>query len=237
MKLARRRADEEMDRPDVDPAALADGLRDLERYNRWLGGRRSALRLVLGVAQRLGRERITMLDVGSGGADIPLALARAARARGVDLRITLADLHPETVAYARLRTRSVSTIRIVRANALALPFADAAFDLATSFTTLHHFERQDAERLLREMDRVARSAVVVTDLSRSRAALAGARLLAATVWRRHPITRHDGPVSVRGAFTPAEIRELAEECLRGRVRVRRHPFFRLSAVAEREGEG
>jgi flavin-dependent dehydrogenase len=39
--------------------------------------------------------------------------------------------------------------------------------------------------------------------------LAGARLLAATAWRSHPITRHDGPLSIRRSFTVGEARRLA----------------------------
>jgi hypothetical protein len=74
---------------------------------------------------------------------------------------------------------------------------------------------------------------VVTDLVRSRAALLGAKALAWTVWRRHPVTRHDGPTSVRGSFTPAELAALGTEVFGPRAIVRTYPGFRMSLVADR----
>jgi ubiquinone/menaquinone biosynthesis C-methylase UbiE len=96
----------------------------------------------------------------------------------------------------------------VRLDARRLPFPDGAFDLAVSSTMLHHLARDDALAFLREMDRVASGRWLVTDLRRSRLALAAVRLLAATLWRRNPLPRRDGPISVRRAFTPGELRSM-----------------------------
>jgi len=233
MTIPRVREPELMDQPGAETAELWRSLDDLGRVNRWLGGRSTAVRLVSGLARRVPREPVRVLDVGTGGADIPRALSRAASREGWRVRIVATDLHPRTLEFARRVTAGHPDIRVATADVLALPFPDGEFDIAMCCTTLHHFERADALRALRELGRVARWGVVVTDLSRSRAATVGARLLAATVWRRHPITRHDGPVSVRAAFTPAELRELAREAFGGGFRVRAHPGFRLSLVVDR----
>jgi 2-polyprenyl-3-methyl-5-hydroxy-6-metoxy-1,4-benzoquinol methylase len=222
-----------MDHPHADPAQLATSLRDLGRVNRWLGGRRSALRWTLASAARIPHRPVRVLDVGTGGADIPLALVAAARSVHLALKVTGVDLHPRTVDYARAATAGDPDTEIIRGNALDLPFPDNAFHIGMMNTTLHHFGPEDAERALRELDRVARYAIVVTDLARSWTARVGAQLLAATVWRYHPITRHDGPASVRAAFTAGELRELASRSLSMPARVRREPVFRLSLVAER----
>jgi hypothetical protein len=42
------------------------------------------------------------------------------------------------------------------------------------------------------------------------------------VLRLHAVSRHDGPVSVRRAWSPEEVRMLAEKAGR-RARVRRYP--------------
>ena len=73
--------DELLDGALDDPATLAGNLRDLRRMNRWLGG------VALSDGARIEalaahRTDSTVLDVGTGGADIPLALiARAVRPR------------------------------------------------------------------------------------------------------------------------------------------------------------
>lgn len=233
MTFAREREPELMDRPDVDPDELVRGLADLRAVNRWLGGTRTATRLVLDIADRVPAPRIRVLDVGTGSGDLPLALADAARRRRLALHIVGLDRHARTVEAAKRATSGERDIEIVEGDALALPFGDRTFDIAMCNTTLHHFEPADAARVIAEMARVARWGVVVTDLSRSRLALFGARLLATTVWRTHPVTRHDGPASVRAAFTPAEMATLMSDAVGQPVRVRHEPIFRLSAVLDR----
>ena len=223
-----------MDQPDADPDELAESLRDLGAVNRWLGGRFSAISHTLDIVARIPRSPATILDVGTGGGDVPLALAARARRQGVDLRIIATDLHPRTLAFTREATSAEPWIEVRRANALDLPFADGAVDIVMCCTMLHHFSDDEVVRVLREMNRVARHGLVVTDLARSKAALAGAALLAQTAWRYHPITRHDGPASVRAAFNAREMRELARTAgVEGRVRVTREPGFRLALVGDR----
>jgi ubiquinone/menaquinone biosynthesis C-methylase UbiE len=225
-----------MDEPGQDAAELARSLADLRGVNRWLGGTRIVLhhlsRLIARDADRTWR----ILDVGTGSADIPLAIARWARARGVAVELVATDLHPTTLDVARTRIAGHPNLRAEAADALDLRYPDASFDVVLCSTALHHFnERDDVLRVLREMDRVARVGGIVNDLRRSRPALVGANLLAATVWRTHPVTRHDGPLSVRRSFTPAELRELAAAAgLRG-ARVHAHVPFRVALVWEAGG--
>ena len=122
-------------------------------------------------------------------------------------------------------SHDVSTF--VRGDGLRLPLADGSVDIAVCILTLHHFADDAAVALLREMARVARVGVVVSDLRRSLPAWWGARLLAATVWRHNPITRHDGPLSVRRSFTAGELDALGRTAGLTGVRVRPVPLFRL----------
>ena len=224
-----------MDEPGQDAGELARSLADLRGVNRWLGGTRIVLRhlsrLVAGDAHRTWR----ILDVGTGSADIPLAIARWARSRGIAVEVVATDLHPTTLQVARARIAGQANLRAEEADAMDLRYPDASFDIVLCSTALHHFNQRDQVlRVLREMDRVARVGGIVNDLRRSRPALVGANLLAATVWRTHPVTRHDGPLSVRRSFTPAELRELAAAVgLRG-ARVHAHVPFRVALVWNRE---
>lgn len=233
--LPRAAGAELMDEPGVDPRELATSLRDLRGVNRWLGGTRVLLRHLGELVARRPGESFTVLDVATGSADIPLSVARWARERGLRAEVTATDMHEGTLARAREHAAGDPDVRVERADALALPYPDGAFDFALCSTALHHFDDADAVRVLRELYRVARRGVVVNDLRRSRPALLGARLLAATVWRGHPVTRHDGPLSVRRAFTPAELRELARRAGMEGARVHAHLPFRLALVAERGG--
>jgi SAM-dependent methyltransferase len=231
--LPRARGEERMDDPHQDRTELARGLADLRAVNRWLGGTRLVLRHLARLTSRRPDRAWTVLDVATGSADIPLAIVGWARRRGLEVRVVATDLLAGTLEVARARTGAEPAVIVQAADARALPFRDAAFDVVLCSTALHHFDhRGELLSVLREMGRVARIGGIVSDLHRSRAALVGARLLAATAWRRHPVTRHDGPLSVRRALTASELLELGLAAGLPAPRVRRHPAFRVALTWE-----
>lgn len=238
MKLATRaRGSELMDAPVLVEEELRAALHDLSGVNRWLGGWRVLRTRMAEVLASLPAGEYTVLDVGTGGADLPLRLARWARGRGFRLRVLATDVHPQTLEIARAHARADEDVEVAKADALALDYEDEAYDIAICSTTLHHFEDDSAARVLAELWRVSRRAIVVNDLRRSRSAYLGARLLARTAWRRSRLTRHDGPLSVRRAFTLEELARLAADAGLENVEIRTHLPFRLSLTATKHGDG
>jgi ubiquinone/menaquinone biosynthesis C-methylase UbiE len=222
-------ARERLDAPGIAAGTLEASLDDVAAVNRRLGGTRAVLRSFDRLLR--GRRSAHVLDVGCGAADIPLALVRHARRRGVALRVVAADLHAGTAAIARRRVADVPGIAVARADARRLPFADGAFDCALLSLTLHHLDETDLATALRELARVSRGAILVNELERSWPNYLGARLLAATAWRRRPVTRHDGPLSVLRAFTPAELLALARQAGLRDATVERRFFYRVVLTA------
>ncbi|MFL5385879.1 MAG: methyltransferase domain-containing protein [Longimicrobiaceae bacterium] len=224
-----------MDEPAQDREELARSLADLRGVNRWLGGTRVLLHHLEELIERHPQASYRIVDLATGSGDIPLAVARWARERDLQVEIVATDNHATTLALAAEHTAHEPAVRTEIADVLHLPWDDDAFDVALLSTALHHFDdERDCLRVLREMHRVSRIGFIVNDLARSRMALLGARLLAATVWRTHPVTRHDGPLSVRRAFTPAELRGLAARAGFARAEVRAHLPFRVALVVEKE---
>lgn len=207
----RRLADthELLDGPLDDPAALRGNLRDLAWINRRLGGTRASRRAIDGLLERRSGPH-TVLDVGTGAADIPMALIEATAATGRPLRVTAIDSRVEVLDAARdvdARLAGAAGLDLVVGDGRSLPWPDRAFDVVHASLVLHHLEPADAIAFLVEAARVARHGVVVNDLVRARHHWLGARaLLAATTRNRY--TRHDGPLSVRRAYTRVELRAL-----------------------------
>jgi hypothetical protein len=97
---------------------------------------------------------------------------------------------------------------------------------------LHHLEPPEAVKLLREMARVAREAVIVNDLDRARPWLLGAQILSRLATRNR-YTRHDAPLSVRRAYRPDELAALAKRAgLREGARLWTRPRYRYALVFE-----
>lgn len=218
----RRRGVEILDDPGCAPAIRERSLVDVARSNRLFGGTRAVLaELDLVLAGATGT--VTLLDVGAGLGDIPARARERAARHGVQLRAVGLDGVASLAAAAGRRLDAA-----VCADALSLPFADRSVDVVTCSQLLHHFAEGDEQRLLRELDRVARRRVIVSDLQRSWVAAAGL-WVASFPLGFHPISRHDGVVSVLRGFTTRELSQLVQGAVGRSARVRRRPGFRITA--------
>ena len=219
----RRRGVEILDDPGVDPRLVRRSLADVARSNALFGGTRAVLSELRPVFADAAGRQLTLLDVGSGVGDIPRRAERAARSRGVHLTTIGLDAS-ETLALA---TRPSLTAGI-RGDAMDLPVADRSVDIAICSQVLHHFPDDRAIRVIRELDRVARVRVIISDIRRSWMA-AGGIWIASFPLRFHPVSRHDGVVSVMRGFTPGELAELVIAAIGRPAEVRRRIGFRLTA--------
>jgi 2-polyprenyl-3-methyl-5-hydroxy-6-metoxy-1,4-benzoquinol methylase len=223
---------EMLDRP-APPADLAQSLADVARLNGLFGGRSITLAQVRRLIVTLPHRPITVLDVGTGRADIPIALVRWARRSGRPIRVLALDRDLPTLNIARRAAAGYPEIIVLQGDALALPVHPRSVDVVISALTLHHLEREEAVGYLAEMDGAARSGFVVNDLVRTRAAYALVWLATRVLTKSH-MSRHDGPLSVRRAYTPPEVRALCEKAGMFDVRVRHYiPLARLCAVRAR----
>jgi hypothetical protein len=194
-----------LDGPLDDEPALVGNLRDLARINRLTGGTRLSERAIAALGPAT-----TILDVGTGGADIPMRLLARARAAGRPLAIRATDSRDEVLAAARLARPAidrVADLELATADGRGLPDGDASVDIAHASLVLHHLEPDEAVAFLRELRRVSRRGIVVNDLVRGRLAYLGAWLLTRTLTRGR-YTRHDAPLSVRRAYSVDELIEL-----------------------------
>jgi len=223
-----RRFDPEwMDRPGNTPEELNGALDDLRSVNRFLRGSKTLVDAVRPfLAARGSGETLVVLDVGTGGADVPLDLVADARRLGRSIRIVAADRDPVTLDYARRKTAATPEIEVLSADAFALPFAPGSFDLVTASLFLHHFDHANAVRLLAAFRNVARDAVLINDLERHIVPWAFIGL-AARVMRRHPMFVHDAPLSVLRGFTADELLAVAREAGANDATVQKRTPYRL----------
>jgi hypothetical protein len=218
----RRRGVEILDDPNVDPNVVTRSLADVARANALFGGLSSALDELKDTISALPR-CATLLDVGTGLGDIPCRARKLAHRNGVDLTTIGLDS-----AFELTRASRQAVSFAVCGDALRLPFADRSVDIVMCSQVLHHFAGTDAVTLLREMNRVARVRVVVSDLRRSWIAVAGLWLFSFPL-RFHAVSRHDGVVSVLRGFTPEELEDTVNDAVARKPVVHRRRGFRITA--------
>jgi len=210
---------------------LAASLADIDRLNSWFGGYALSLRAIRRLAAEVPRARpLRVIDVGGGTAAFAVRVVRWARRSGRDIRVVVVDRDPTSLRLARAAVAAYPEVLLVCADAAALPCRERAVDIVTSALTLHHLEPAQAAAGLREMTAAARIGVVVNDLLRRRLSL-GLVWLVTRLLGCHPISRHDGPLSVRRSYSRDELRALAEKAGARRLTIREYPVLgRLVAV-------
>lgn len=230
MTLRRRDVDlrELMDDPDCDPARLAATLRRFDLVNRAVGGWgaiwRQQLRPVLAALDRPAR----VLDIGSGGGDVPARLAALARRDGLQVDWLGIDPDPRALAVARARERDDVGFRC--ADAAALRAGGETFDVVLSNHVLHHLADDERAAFVDDSRALSRGVVLHADIERGRLAYA-LYALGVTAVEHGTLLRVDGLRSIRRSYRRDEL----ADALGAPWRVSRPAPFRL--LAEATGRG
>ena len=198
---------EKMDDPACDPETLRNTYAQFGAVNALVSGWGKVYgRFIRPFAATRGHTHL--LDVGSGGGDLPRKVARWAARDGINLSITAIDPDERATTYARSQPhpnnvtfRCVSTTELLQTG--------ETFDLVTSNHLLHHLSKEEVKKICRESAQLSRGLVVHKDLERADLAYAGFAALAKPFFHRSFIA-HDGLVSVRRSFTRGELQEVAQ---------------------------
>jgi len=195
-----------MDRPQPVSGELKKDLENLASLNRHFGSHRLVRRFLAGWLERGRVYRV--LDLCTGGGDIPRMMVDWGKTRGIVLRIDAVDANAATIEIAKTHSGSYDEIVYHRADVLSYDSRES-YDLVCCFLALHHFSEEDAVRLLRRCRELSHRFVLVADLARHFTTTIGVWALTQCIYRE-PMTRHDGRVSAERAFSFSEMRHLAE---------------------------
>jgi 2-polyprenyl-3-methyl-5-hydroxy-6-metoxy-1,4-benzoquinol methylase len=198
------------------PERMDDPACDLSTLHRTYGQFGAVNALVAGwrgvylreLRPRLPRDRPgTLLDIGCGGGDLARQLSRWAARDGLNLQVTGIDADRRATEYACSQPPR-SGVSFRQAYSSDLVAEGKRFDLVISNHLLHHLNAAELNHLLDDSQKLARRAVVHSDIGRSALAYAAFGLLVAPLFRGSFI-REDGLISVRRSFTAPELRAVA----------------------------
>jgi SAM-dependent methyltransferase len=214
----------------------------LGRINRWFGGVATTQKMVERVAQATSAKHFSMLEVAAGLGEVPAQVSAEVARRGVTLDVTLLDRarshlpnHHRVANRNRANGNHFPRNGGVVADALALPFADDAFDLVSCSLFAHHLNTCALAEFVREGLRVSRRALLINDLVRHPVHLA-------LVYASFPIMRSrvawlDGLTSVRRAYVPDEIRSVLASAFSSELQVELscHYLYRMGIIVWKRG--
>src|SRR5687768_17123536 len=129
-----------MDRPDASPAELEKALRSLRGLNRHFGSYRILSHFLRRWIKR--DDKLRVLDLATGSADIPRLVADHARRVGAETEIVAVDFQPATLETARRLSAGYPEIVCECADVLTFESAEP-FDIVICSLALHHFSDED----------------------------------------------------------------------------------------------
>lgn len=218
-------SDEILDSDQCPAPERETSLRDLCRINRWFGGVGTTRSLIERVSASTGQKHFSVLEVAAGFGEVPRAAASQLESKGITLDIIDLD---------RLCSHLRRGHRAVVADALALPFRDASFDLVSCSLFAHHLDPSELARFVNEALRVSRRAVLINDLIRHPLHLA--LVYAGFPLMRNYVSRVDGVASVKRAYLPEEMQRMLSRGVRpqDRIEISRHYLFRMGVIVWKE---
>jgi SAM-dependent methyltransferase len=223
---------EHLDKGDYTPEEYEGCMIELRRVNRYLGDRSALRRSLLPLIERAALRDFSVLDVGAGSGELLRVIAGWASETKRRARLVGLELNARSASAILEESNGSFEISAVRGDALRLPFQDNSFDYAMCSLFTHHFKDEGVIRILGELRRVARRAVVIIDLHRHPIAYYFYTTLG-RLFLHNRLIREDGALSILRGFRPAELSALARRARLADSSVERRFPFRLVLIGNK----
>lgn len=205
LKNRRTNLVEYMDREDCDPVLLKNTYRQFRTINLLLSQWKRIYQNELRPLMQDDRT-YTLLDIGFGGGDVPIKLAKWAKKDGIDLQITAIETDERAYNFAR-EIDSPNQVTFKHCSSSDLVAESATFDFVISNHVLHHLSENQTTEMLDEANSLASQKAIFNDIERSDLGYALFTAFARMLFRKSFIVA-DGLISIKRSYTKSELKEV-----------------------------
>ena len=200
--------EELMDDLDAGGEIIDQTLRELETVNRLLGGNHVTIN---GLDKLLGNhsktDPIVIADLGCGGGDIMILVAKWARKKGYSVELKGYDANPNIIAYAERNCADYPEISFYTEDIFSDSFKANRYEIVICTLFTHHFKDDQLISIFNQFKTQAKIGVVINDLHRHWFAYHSIKLLT-QLFSKSPMVQYDAPLSVRRAFRKNELEKI-----------------------------
>ncbi len=219
--MKQNRVPEIMDSSDISPESHHRALAALERINHWSDSAGIVWREIHPMLEN--KKVLRVLDVATGGGDVPIALWKLAHQTGVKLEIAGCDKSSTAMAHAKANAEKHGASIDWFIWDVFTDSVPQGYDVIVSSLFMHHLDSSQAVAFLKKLAGGAGQRLIVNDLRRSTIGWLLAAGAACVLGSR--VVCVDGPRSVRAAYTMAESAALAVQAGLANVKIEpRFPF-------------
>lgn len=219
--LKERSYEEElMDDLESSGEVINQTLRELEVINRLLGGNavttNGIQRLIAG---KTDGHPLLIADLGCGGGDILVLIAKWAAKRGVEVQLIGFDANPHIIDYARKNCKAYDNISFEVQDIFSEEFKKRRFDIICCTLFTHHFKDNQLIDIFHQFKCQASLGTIINDLHRHWFAYYSIKLLT-QVFSKSPMVKYDAPLSVARSFRKKDLRKIMQRAAIDKYRLR-----------------
>lgn len=208
-------------------------LKDINRVNKLLGGYAITLNAVFELLTNNPKKSYTILDMGCAEGTMLRKLAVEARKRALPIKLIGVDLNKQALELAREYSKDFPEITYMECDILTTDFSEIKIDVVMTTLTLHHFTDDGVVKLVNRFNSMASLGVVINDLQRSRLAYYLFQAFS-LFFIKTKIARWDGLLSIKRAFTKADLEGYANAVLNAKHSIKWKWAFRYVWVLKKK---
>jgi len=199
-----------MDSFDEPIASLKAVFQDINRVNHLLGGNAITINALKKILQDHPQEQYTIVDMGCGDGNMLREVATYFRSQKLKGNFIGIDLNKNALSIAQEMSKDFPEIKYLNQDILKIDSHTFHCDILINTLTMHHFTDEQVLVFLKKFTQLARYAVVINDLQRSRLAYYLFHLFS-SIFIKTKIAKIDGLISIRRAFIKKELQGYSKE--------------------------
>lgn len=195
-----------MDDPDCDLDLLNNTYRQFRMINALFSNWYILYHFYLKPRMKKRAHSYSLLDIGFGGGDIPIQIAKWATADGFNLQVTGIEIDPRAIDYVN-NIHVPPNVSFRLASPGDLLDENRTFDFIINNNTLHHLTEEELHTMMADASKLCRNLIIFCDIERGDLAWFFFTMVSKLFFHRSFIS-YDGRLSIRRSYTKRELQKI-----------------------------
>jgi 2-polyprenyl-3-methyl-5-hydroxy-6-metoxy-1,4-benzoquinol methylase len=214
---------EKLDDLTLHGETLHKALQSLAWINRWFGNHRAVIKAIHAVYKETP---VQIIDLGCGGGDLVLAVAKSLQQHKIPFAITGIDGNINSLAFAKKKCKAFPEIIFLQGDILSNEFSIKPCHILISSHFMYHFTEDALIHFLKKNISAISTAVIFSELKRNSFAM---RLfeLSSFLLPISKLAKQDGLLAIKRSFSKKEWLSILQQSGIGLFKLKSVPLFRL----------